>query len=90
MIFPGTEMILSTLQKNNCKITFFQSPGTTPDCHEFHQDPGMHLTGTHRLMDVQVYQVALNLIFAYTGRDIASLVPTFQPLSLRGMKSIVQ
>lgn len=41
-------------------------------------------------MDVQVYQVALNLIFAYTGRDIASLVPTFQPLSLRGMKSIVR
>lgn len=41
-------------------------------------------------MDVQVYQVALNLIFAYTGRDIASQVPTFQPLSLRGMKSIVQ
>ena len=48
---------------------------------EFPQDSGMHLIRTHGPMDVQVPQVVTNLVFAYSGRIIASSVPTFQPCS---------
>jgi len=38
----------------------------------------MHLIGTHRLVDVQVPQVITNLIFTYSGRDVASPIPSYQ------------
>jgi len=37
----------------------------------------MHVSGTHRLTDVQFSQVVLNLIFAYSGRDVAPPVLPF-------------
>jgi len=42
----------------------------------------MHLLGTQRLVDVQVLQVVINMIFAYSGRGIAPPVPTFQTICL--------
>ena len=43
----------------------------------------MLLTGTHRLVDVQVPQVAANLNFAYSGSNAASLIHFYQTKYLR-------
>ena len=48
--------------------------------NQFPQDSGMNLIDTHRLMDVQVAQVAVDVIFAYSGKDIALLALTFPPI----------
>jgi len=37
----------------------------------------MHHIGTHRLVDVQVPLVVANLIFTYSGRDVASLILSY-------------
>ena len=44
-----------------------------------------NLIETYRLVDVQVLQVVTNLIFAYSGRDIASLIPSYQTKYLRAV-----
>jgi len=41
----------------------------------------MHLTGTHRLVDILFLQVVTNLIFAYSGRSTASPAPSSKPLT---------
>ncbi len=48
--------------------------------NQFPQGSGMNLIDTHRLMDVQVAQVAVDVIFAYNGKDIALPAPTFLPI----------
>jgi len=40
------------------------------------------------LIDVQVPQVVVNLIFSYTGMGITLLVPAFQPTYLKGVSLI--
>jgi len=45
----------------------------------------MHLVRSHRLMYIQVPQVVTNLIFSYSGRDLASPVPVLWLIYLRGM-----
>jgi len=41
---------------------------------------GLINTETHRLVDIQVPQVVTNLVFAYSGRDVASPVPSYQTI----------
>ena len=45
----------------------------------------MHLIRTHRLVDVQVPQVVMNLIFSYSGRDVTSPIPSYQTKHLRAV-----
>ena len=85
-------VILSTRLKNGCNTAFFPVTMVLTwlswlfKCHQerhgdyishFSHNSGMHLIVTHKFMDVQVPQVVAKLIFAYNGRDIAPLVPTF-------------
>ena len=37
----------------------------------------MHFIRTPRLVDIQVPQVLTNLIFASSGKDVASLIPHY-------------
>jgi len=45
----------------------------------------MHLTGTHRLVDVQVPHVVMNLTFSFSGKDFASLIPSYQTKHLKAV-----
>ena len=61
--FPGLSLL--SFLKVGTTLPFLKSPGTSPDL-QFPHDSGMHLTGTHKFMDVQVPQVVANLIFVYS------------------------
>lgn len=43
---------------------------------QFTQDSEMHPSGTLRLVDVQILQAVMAVIFVYSGRDITPPVPT--------------
>ena len=77
---------------------FFQSPGSSPDCHDFSHimESGLPTTSANSLrmlgcifsgpVDLcQVPQVVTNLIFSYSGRDFASPVPVMQSIHSRGV-----
>ncbi|RMC19063.1 hypothetical protein DUI87_03667 [Hirundo rustica rustica] len=65
-------------------FSIFQSPGTLPDCYvfsnvtewlsgyirQFLQASGMYLISSHRHTYIQVPQVIMNLIFAYSASDL--------------------
>ena len=54
---------------------------------QFPQDSGMHLSGSCRLMYIQVPQVVVNLTFMYNGRDFASPLPILLFIYSRGGKT---
>lgn len=80
----------------------FQSPGTSPDFHDFKyhgewlgnytsqfpQDSRTHLTRSHRLGYVQVPQ-GLSTLISYRRRDLASLVPALRAIDSRGTRGEV-
>lgn len=82
-------VFLSPFLENGSDVFLFQSLATLPDSHDFSNviesdlvttsanSLGMHLIRTHRFMDAQVPLVVVNLIFTYSRKDIAPLVPTF-------------
>jgi len=79
---------------------FFQSPGTSPDCHDYSnimesslamtpvnslRTLGCSSSGPIDLMYIQVPQVVRNLIFSYSGMDFAPPVLILQSIHWRGM-----
>lgn len=79
------------------KLYFFQSPGTSTDYHNFSniKDSGQVTTSANStrtlgcissgLIDVQVPQVITNLIFVYSRKVVAFLIPSYQTKSLRAV-----
>lgn len=76
-----------TFLKIGAIFPFTQLPGTSSDCcdlsdvmesdsSQFPQDSGMHFIQSHRLVIIQLHQVILNLLFAYSGNDSTSSTPT--------------
>ena len=94
-------VIFFNLFKNGCDFTFFQLLGTPSGCHDISIiiESGlattsanclrtlmmMHIIETHRPIDVHVPQTVVNLNFAYSGRDVASLIPLYQTKYLRAL-----
>jgi len=81
-------------------LSFFQSPGTSPDFHFSNLiERGLATTSasslrtlacissdaSHPVLDVQDLQVATNLILAYSGRDVAFSDSTYQSKHLRAV-----
>lgn len=67
----------------------FQSQGTLPDGHDFSSaivewlgnhrqftlDPGMQVIQLHTLLHIQLHEVVLGMLFAYSERDFDSTTP---------------
>jgi len=75
----------------------FQSPGTSPDSHDFSneerlgsyishflQDPRMQVIRLHKIVHIHFHQVVLNKLFIYRGKDFAFPTSAWRLRVLRG------
>lgn len=100
MIFPGIEMRIIGLQfpflNTGVMFSFFQSPWTLSDSHDFSNMMGSSLATTsassfrtlgctYRLVRIQSHEMISNLLCFYSGRDFA---PTAPIQSFRDMRDI--
>lgn len=84
-------------------LPLFQSPGTSPDCHDFVNimETGlaaksavpsrlMHLFGSHGLVQIQVPEVVVNLILRCEGLCSPSPYPAVHPFKSAGREVVIE